>query len=159
MERNVSVSPAEIFRSGLFIATKGERKKERKKDRKGERETEQSIEWSREKDKLQKSWKSYHDSAKKDISPLSSFESITQFNKAASNQMQTKKIRIRIRIWIWPSREKSIPRKKWKYILITIELENFWWFFLIFLWTKCSKFVMYTTTTNSFKSLCFKLHI
>jgi hypothetical protein len=29
---------------------------------------------------------------KKDIFPLSTFESITQFNKAASNQMQTKKI-------------------------------------------------------------------
>jgi hypothetical protein len=28
------VSPAEIFRSGLFIASKGERRKEKKKNRK-----------------------------------------------------------------------------------------------------------------------------
>jgi hypothetical protein len=42
-----------------------QRVKEGKKKRKTERETEQSIEWSREKDKLQKSGKSYHDSAKK----------------------------------------------------------------------------------------------
>jgi hypothetical protein len=85
------VSPAEIFRSGLFIASKGERRKERKKEKQKEKLNNRSNEVEK-RTNYKRVEKVIMTVQKKDIFPLSTFESITQFNKAASNQMQTKKI-------------------------------------------------------------------
>ena len=115
------------FQVRTFYCIKGWKKE--KKERKTERETEQSIEWSREKDKLQKSGKSYHDSAKKRHFSFVDFWIYHPVQQSGFKSNANKE-NLNLNLTGLVEKARAYLKKKWKNILNCNKISCFTYYFI-----------------------------